>query len=124
MQTAREDAAATVLELEAKRLEVTKRRHQLQLSQMVSFEMERKQMQASHRRSAESQLDLDGIHCKIHAFSTKLSRAPGDPPSTCASGCNASAFWGSAGVSDDAVARTLTVARRVGLRTKRNGRCG
>ena len=48
MQTAKEDAAATVLELEAKRLEVTKRRHQMQLSQMVSFEMERKQMQARH----------------------------------------------------------------------------
>ena len=37
--------SATVLELEAKRLEVMKRRHQLQLSQMVSYEMERKQMQ-------------------------------------------------------------------------------
>ena len=37
---------ATILELEAKRLEVMKRRHQLQLSQMVSYEMERKQMQA------------------------------------------------------------------------------
>ena len=47
-QTAREDAAATILELEAKRLEVTKRRHQLQLSQMVSFEMERKQTQVRH----------------------------------------------------------------------------
>ena len=38
--------AATIVELEAKRLEVMKRRNQLQLSQMVSFEMERKQMQA------------------------------------------------------------------------------
>ena len=39
---------ATILELEAKRLEVMKRRHQLQLSQMVSYETERKQMQVRH----------------------------------------------------------------------------
>jgi len=45
-QAGQEDVSATVLELEAKRLEVMKRRHQLQLSQMVSYEMERKQMQA------------------------------------------------------------------------------
>ena len=38
--------AATVLALEAKRLEVLKRRNQLQLSQMVGYEMDRKQMQA------------------------------------------------------------------------------
>ncbi len=60
--------SATVLELEAKRLEVMKRRHQLQLSQMVSYEMERKQMQARHGMTSKAAILLQDSTCALEVY--------------------------------------------------------